>query len=150
MWNVSIGDIYLYYISIVSHGRRMGGILLLSELLRVLCTFTLDHLLVCSQPKGKDTLVVKCNGYLCTMKLMGSYVLLHCRPFLNKSTTPCQPCTCVKLSVCGETYRQQLRTTVRKSDESNWEMATRVMELVQKWMAECTTGQEVLEMVGTE
>ena len=25
-----------------------------------------------------------------------------------------------------------------------------VMELVQKWMAECTTVQEVLEMVGTE
>ena len=39
---------------------------------------------------------------------------------------------------------------MRKSDESNREMATRVMELVQKGMAECTTVQEVLEMVGTE
>ena len=39
---------------------------------------------------------------------------------------------------------------MRKSDKSNQEMATRVMELVQKWMAECTTVQEVLEMVGTE
>ena len=55
-----------------------------------------------------------------------------------------------RYNISGETYRQRLRTTVRKSDESNREMATRVMELVQKWMAECTTVQEVLEMVGTE
>lgn len=55
-----------------------------------------------------------------------------------------------RYNISGETYRQQLRTTVRKSDESNREMATRVMELVQKGMAECTTVQEVLEMVGTE
>ena len=55
-----------------------------------------------------------------------------------------------RYNISGETYRQRLRTTVRKSDESNREMATRVMESVQKWMAECTTVQEVLEMVRTE
>ena len=43
-----------------------------------------------------------------------------------------------------------MRTVARKGDESNTELATRVMELVQKWMGECGTMQEVLEMVGTE
>ena len=38
-------------------------------------------------------------------------------------------------NISGETYRQRLQTMVRKSDESNLEMAMRVMELVQKWMA---------------
>ena len=38
-------------------------------------------------------------------------------------------------NISGETHRQRLQTTVRKSAESNQEMATRVMELVQKWMA---------------
>ena len=38
-------------------------------------------------------------------------------------------------NISGETHRQRLQTTVRKSAESNLEMATRVMELVQKWMA---------------
>ena len=39
-------------------------------------------------------------------------------------------------NISGETYRQWLQTMVKNSDESNWEMGTRVMELVQKWMAE--------------
>ena len=39
-------------------------------------------------------------------------------------------------NISSETCRQQLQTTVRNGDESNWEMATRVMVLVQKWMAE--------------
>ena len=38
-------------------------------------------------------------------------------------------------NISGEIYRQRLQTMVRKSDESNLEMAMRVMELVQKWMA---------------
>ena len=38
-------------------------------------------------------------------------------------------------NISGETHRQRLQTTVRNSAESNQEMATRVMELVQKWMA---------------
>ena len=41
-----------------------------------------------------------------------------------------------RYNISGETYRQRLQTTLRNGDESNWEMATRVMELVQKWMAE--------------
>ena len=39
-------------------------------------------------------------------------------------------------NISGETYRQWLQTMVKNSDESNWEMGTRVIELVQKWMAE--------------
>ena len=38
-------------------------------------------------------------------------------------------------NISGETHRQRLQTMMRKSAESNLEMATRVMELVQKWMA---------------
>ena len=37
-------------------------------------------------------------------------------------------------NISDETYRQRIRTTVRKSDESKREMATKVMELVQKWI----------------
>ena len=39
---------------------------------------------------------------------------------------------------------------MRKNEESNREMVMRVMELVLKWMGECTTVQEVLEVVRTE
>ena len=53
-------------------------------------------------------------------------------------------------NISGKTSRQWLQTMVRKSDEANWEMATSVIELVQKWMEECTTLQEVLEVVRTE
>ena len=39
---------------------------------------------------------------------------------------------------------------MRKSDEAYAEMATRVMHLLWKWMRECTSMEEVLEVVAVE
>ena len=50
-------------------------------------------------------------------------------------------------NVSSEICWHRWRTVVREGDESNQEVETRVMELVQNWMGECRTVQEVLEMV---
>ena len=49
-----------------------------------------------------------------------------------------------------EAYRQRFRAVSKKGEETHRELATRVMELAQKWTRECTTKQEVLEVVATE
>lgn len=48
-----------------------------------------------------------------------------------------------RYNVNEEAYRQRLRGVVRRSDESYRELATRVRELTQKWLAEYKTIDEV-------
>ena len=47
-------------------------------------------------------------------------------------------------------YRQRLRASAKKGEETYRELATRTMELTQKWTKECKTKQDVLEMIATE
>ena len=49
-----------------------------------------------------------------------------------------------------EAYRQRLRASAKKGEETYRELATRTMELTQKWTKECKTKQDVLEMIATE
>ena len=55
-----------------------------------------------------------------------------------------------RYNINKEAYRQRLRGVVRRSDESYRELATRVRELMQKWLAEYKTIDEVVEAVATE
>ena len=47
-------------------------------------------------------------------------------------------------------YRVRFQVVMQKSDEAYAEMATRVMHLLWKWMRECTSMEEVLEVVAVE
>ena len=49
-----------------------------------------------------------------------------------------------------EAYHQHFWAVSKKGEETYHELATRVTELAQKWTRECTTKQEVLEVVATE
>ena len=55
-----------------------------------------------------------------------------------------------RYNVNEEAYWQRLRGVVRRSHESYRELATRVRELTQKWLAEYKTIDEVVEAVATE
>ena len=48
------------------------------------------------------------------------------------------------------TYRVRFRAVARKPEEGYAEMATRVLDLLRKWMRECTSMEEVMEMVAVE
>ena len=49
-----------------------------------------------------------------------------------------------------EAYRRKFRTTVRRSDETNRELAVRIGELQAKWMRECHTVEEMAEVIRLE
>ena len=49
-----------------------------------------------------------------------------------------------------ETYRQRIRAATRKEGETYRKLATRLMDLANKWTKECTTVLELREMVVTE
>jgi len=55
----------------------------------------------------------------------------------------------LRYDITEEAYRQRFRA-VKKGDETNRELATRTMDLLQKWTKECTSKQEVLEFVAVE
>ena len=55
-----------------------------------------------------------------------------------------------RYSVNEKVYRQRLRGIVRWSDESYRELATRMRELMQNWLAEYKTIGEVVKAVATE
>ena len=49
-----------------------------------------------------------------------------------------------------EAYRRRFRTTTRMEGETNRELAVRMMDLQTKWLKECSTVEEVHEVVGIE
>ena len=50
----------------------------------------------------------------------------------------------------NEMYRVRFRAVARKPEEGYAEMATRVMHLLRKWTRECTSMEEVMEVVAVE
>ena len=46
--------------------------------------------------------------------------------------------------------RRKFRARTRCKDESYIELTTSVLDLVQKWLAECSTKEEVLEKLAIE
>ena len=55
-----------------------------------------------------------------------------------------------RYNINEETYRVCFRAVARKPEEGYAEMATRVMDLLRKWMRECTSMEEVMEVVAVE
>ena len=55
-----------------------------------------------------------------------------------------------RYNINEETYRVRFRAVARKPEEGYAEMATRVLDLLRKWMRECTSMEEVMEMVAVE
>ena len=49
-----------------------------------------------------------------------------------------------------ESYRRRFRSMTRKAGETNREVAVRLMDVQQKWMKECTTIDEVQQLIGKE
>ena len=49
-----------------------------------------------------------------------------------------------------ESYRRRFRSMTRKAGETNREVAVRLMDVQQKWMKECTTVDEVQQLIGKE
>jgi len=55
-----------------------------------------------------------------------------------------------RYDVSEESYRQRFRTVERKEDETYQELATRLLDLVRKWMADHKSVAEVLEVLAIE
>ena len=55
-----------------------------------------------------------------------------------------------RYNIKEETYRVRFRVVARKPKEGYAEMASRVMDLLRKWMRECTSMEEVMEVVAVE
>ncbi len=55
-----------------------------------------------------------------------------------------------RYNINEETFRVRFRVVTRKSEEAYVEMVTRVMHLLQKWTRECSSMEEVLEVVAVE
>ena len=55
-----------------------------------------------------------------------------------------------RYNINEETYRVRFRAVARKPEEGYAEMATRVMDLLRKWTRECTSMEEVMEVVAVE
>ena len=55
-----------------------------------------------------------------------------------------------RYDISEETHRRKFRARVRGKGESYSELATSLMDLVQKWLAECKTKEEVLERMAVE
>ena len=52
-----------------------------------------------------------------------------------------------RYGVNEESYRRKFRKRVRKAEESYTNLATDIMDLGKRWLAECKTMQEVLEKI---
>ncbi len=55
-----------------------------------------------------------------------------------------------RYDVNEESYRRRFRTTTRTKDETNWELAVRLMDLQSKWLRGCETVANVAEVIGLE
>ena len=55
-----------------------------------------------------------------------------------------------RYNINEETYRVRFRAVARKPEEGYAEMATRVMDLLRRWTRECTSMEEVMEVVAVE
>ena len=55
-----------------------------------------------------------------------------------------------RYDISEETHRRKFRTRVRDKGESFAELATSLMDLVKKWLAECSSKEEVLEKLAIE
>ena len=55
-----------------------------------------------------------------------------------------------RYNVNEESYRRKFRARVRKTDETYTNLATDIMDLGKKWLAECKTIQDALEKLGVE
>ena len=52
--------------------------------------------------------------------------------------------------ISTQTYRQQFRSIHLNEGESHREMATRLSDLIDKWMKECKSAKEVCELIVIE
>ena len=55
-----------------------------------------------------------------------------------------------RYDVSEESHRRTFRARMRCKDESYTELTTNLLDLVQKWLAECLTKEEVLEKLAIE
>jgi len=55
-----------------------------------------------------------------------------------------------RYDISEETYRRRLRAVTRKEGESYRELTTRVQDLFGKWTRQCTTMEELRELMMTE
>ena len=55
-----------------------------------------------------------------------------------------------RYDINSEVYRQQFRSIRLNEGESHREMATRLSDLIDKWMKECTSAKKVCELIVTE
>ena len=55
-----------------------------------------------------------------------------------------------RYDVNEETYRQRFRNATKKKDESHRELITRLEDLRRKWMRECTTVEQVGDLIVME
>lgn len=56
----------------------------------------------------------------------------------------------VRYNINSETYRQRVRGVRKQPNETYPELATRVLDLTNKWTRECTTVQELREVIAME
>ena len=55
-----------------------------------------------------------------------------------------------RYDINAETYRRRFRTAKKKEGEAYLELATRLIDLLKKWMSDCTTVEEIKEKIVTE
>lgn len=55
-----------------------------------------------------------------------------------------------RYDINSETYRQRFRSIRLNEGESHREMATRLSDLIDKWMKECKLAKEVCELIVIE
>ena len=55
-----------------------------------------------------------------------------------------------RYDITEEAYRRRFRNAVRGSEETNRELAVRLMDLLGKWLKECNSVEEVREYIGIE
>ena len=56
----------------------------------------------------------------------------------------------LRYNINKETYRQRLRSIQPKEEETNRELAVRVLGLTQKWSKGCKTPEDFVELIATE